>query len=206
MKSIIFDFDGVLGNTLEPVSEFLAKISFQSKNRAKEEVLKLLMTNHKENFFQRHLKDLMANPLQNFLSKQPNILFKDRLEEIRLIDTPKAILSNNYSFICKKLLGEYTDMFDLIVGDDISDTKIAGFELIFDNPKFDPENTIFITDSVGDVLEAKKILKKKNIYAVSWGFHTPEQLQEVLPKSHILSDFSKLDRVLYETELRQIVH
>ena len=206
MKSIIFDFDGVLGNTLEPVSEFIAKISFQPKDRAKQELLKMLMTNHKENFFQRQLKDLMATPLENFLLKQPNILFTDRLEEIKNLGVSKAILSNNYSFICKKLLGEYANMFDVIVGDDISDTKVAGFELIFQNPKFDPEQTIFITDSVGDVLEAKKVLKKKNIYAVSWGFHSPQELSEVLPKSHILSDFSELGEILYETKLREIVH
>ncbi len=198
MKSVIFDFDGVLANTLDPIVDFLSRISFRSKDRVREEVLELLMVNDKENFFQRYIKDMLAKPLENFLIKQPNLLFVDKLDQIEELPTAKAILSNNYSFICKKLLGNYVDMFEIIIGDDIADTKVEGFELIFLNPKFSREHTIFVTDSVGDVLEAQKVLPKKNIFAVDWGYHSRATLSKVVSKTHMLSDFSTLEKLLYE--------
>ncbi|MEM1312825.1 MAG: HAD hydrolase-like protein [Patescibacteria group bacterium] len=192
MKSIIFDFDGVFGDTLEPVTEFLTKFSWKSKSKVRSDILKLLMSNRQETRLQRYFKDRLALKLETYLVGYGNCLFEDRLKEVSQLQAPKAILSNNYSFICKRLLGSYTSLFDLIIGDGEADTKVKGFELIFQNPKFAKSSTIFITDTVGDILEARKVLRKNQIYGVSWGFHDSELLKSYLTPGHILTDFKKL--------------
>jgi phosphoglycolate phosphatase-like HAD superfamily hydrolase len=193
VKSIIFDFDGVLGDTLEPVTEFISRLTWQPKSKVRAGVLKLLMNNQKENRLQRYFKDLLAPKLEKYLLSRPSCLFESRLRELQNINVPMAILTNNYSSICKKLLGDYAQMFELIIGDGEADTKVKGFELIFKHPGFSKTSTVFVTDSVGDILEASLILKKSQIYGVSWGFHSPEVLQEFLPKKHILTDFKILN-------------
>jgi phosphoglycolate phosphatase-like HAD superfamily hydrolase len=194
VKSIIFDFDGVFGDTLEPVTEFLSRLTWQPKSKVRAGVLKLLMQNQKENRLQRYFKDMLAPKLEKFLLSKENCLFHERIEEIQNVKVPMAILTNNYSTICRKLLGNYAHLFELIIGDNEADTKLKGFELIFKHPGFSKNTTVFITDSVGDILEASSILKKSQIYGVSWGFHSPEVLKDYLPKKHILTDFKSLNQ------------
>jgi phosphoglycolate phosphatase-like HAD superfamily hydrolase len=196
VKSIIFDFDGVLGDTLEPVTEFLSQLTWQPKAKVRAGILKLLMSNRKENRLQRYFKDLLAPKLEKYLLSQPSCLFEGRLNELKHVKIPMAILTNNYSTICKKLLGDYAKMFELIIGDGEADTKIKGFELIFKHPGFAKDSTVFVTDSVGDILEASTILKKRQIYGVSWGFHTVDTLAPHLLQNHILDDFKNLNQLV----------
>lgn len=193
MTSYIFDFDGVLGNTFKPLSLFLSQYFLKSPEKIGILLRESMMQNQKLNGLKEWAKGVMTKNLLKYFQEYPeSLLFANRMDEIAQIQSPKAILSNNYSTICKSILGNQTEQFSHILGQDIVENKLQGLEIIFQDPKFTVDNCIFITDTIGDVLEVSKKLPIQNIYGVSWGYHSAQELEDVLPPQHILTDFTNM--------------
>jgi len=76
-------------------------------------------------------------------------------------------------FLEKYNLNQY---FDEVLGRKAHHSKVEKFKLIFKKYKIKPNETVMITDTIGDVKEAMEV-KIKTI-GVGWGVHEIERLKE----------------------------
>lgn len=92
-----------------------------------------------------------------------------------------AIISSTASgiigdFLTKHALGKY---FSDVMGKDVHTSKVEKMRMIFKKYTVGPEACVFITDTVGDVHEAKE--HEMGAIAVTWGFHPRATLEQVSP-------------------------
>ena len=188
----IFDFDGVLADTFEPYVEFIQANFFLSREMSINLIMKHTLRNDKPKMFERMLEKFNMEKLEKFLATKPGILFKDRLDQILELQGSKCILSRNYTEFVKDIMHDYTNIFEPILGFNDAENKTLGFALLRDRYSIDLQDSIFVTDTVGDILEAKQFFPENRIFAVDWGFNTPEQLSEVIIKSQIISNIRQI--------------
>ena len=65
--------------------------------------------------------------------------------------------------------------------------------MLFDKYNLTSDDCIFVTDTVGDILEANKVNLRS--IAVTCGFHEKERLEKVNPFV-LISDFSKIKGIV----------
>lgn len=124
------------------------------------------------------------------------MISKKSIEEIQKINIHDAIhkavlaLSKNYilaivsstasylieEFITKENLREN---FSDILGIDVNSNKTIKINSLLEKYKINPKDAVFITDSLGDILEAAKCDVKS--IAVTWGLHDKETLEKGNP-------------------------
>ena len=198
MKSLIFDFDGVIGDTFEPSAEFIAKHARIGLPRARAILVKDGMKNHKDTLVYRVIKNWYYRKLLSFFQSRDAKVFVDRIQEIKKNwpENPKAILTRSDSRVCRALLGEDENLFEFIIGRDQVSAKSDGLKIVTLSSRFKLEDCIFFTDSVGDYMEMSKVLKPEQIYAVSWGFQPREILEKVFKKEMIIDSFDGLETVI----------
>jgi phosphoglycolate phosphatase-like HAD superfamily hydrolase len=90
--------------------------------------------------------------------------------------------NNNFINIFKEVLGMETDR-----------SKIEKFKTVLEKQKLKPDECIFVTDTLGDILEANKVGIKT--IAVDFGFHCRERLEKGKPFK-IISDFNEVEEIL----------
>ena len=102
--------------------------------------------------------------------------------------------SNETNVVRKHLKKENIDsLFDEIYGSDIEPSKVKKIQIIQNkNPS---GKYFYIGDTIGDILEGKEA--KVQTIAVSWGWHTKEELLKVKP-DHIVDKPINLLTVLDE--------
>jgi phosphoglycolate phosphatase len=190
-KIIVFDFDGVIEENYE-LHYQLSKI--KTKNITRKEHKKQFESNihiNRAKFGQRNTKF-------NFL------LYFNKLKEYLIIDnTKKEILiklSKKYKlgiitsglekYIVKYLKNNnLLNTFDFIYGFETDKYKAIKFNLIMTKYNCKPSEIIFVTDTLGDILDAKN----KNIksIAVNFGYHKTSRLKKGAPYN-IISSFKEL--------------
>ena len=72
-------------------------------------------------------------------------------------------------------------------------SKVKKFEYLFQTYKLKSEDCIFITDTLGDILEGNKV--NVRTIAVDFGFHEKERLEKGNPFK-IISSFEELEKEL----------
>jgi phosphoglycolate phosphatase len=88
--------------------------------------------------------------------------------------------------------------FKKVMGEETHKSKVAKFQMIFDEYKASAEDTIFVTDTLGDIKEAEKIGVKT--IAETFGFHSRERLMQGNPYKivdtweEILEEIEKLSQ------------
>jgi phosphoglycolate phosphatase len=189
LKAIIFDFDGVLGDTFE--------MGYRICNKHK---------SIKRNDFREHL---MGNPLL-----EPVISFPDNFnEQVRKKFTEKHLFSVNsiiselnskYKiFIISSSdeagikyylsLGQLDKYFTKIFGQESQYSKVKKFKMLFTEFKLKPEECLFVTDTVGDIKEAR-ISNVKTI-AVTWGVHSAKELLKEKPFAIVKNKIELLNAI-----------
>lgn len=106
-----------------------------------------------------------------------------------LVINTSALESN-----CLPLL-EYSDVFkffDFIATADVSKSKVEKFKIIENKYKVDRNNLLFITDTVGDILEAE--LAGISTIAVTWGAHDKSYFKPELYKN-LIATFDSVDEL-----------
>lgn len=194
MPSLIIDFDGVLANSMVPMVDYICQTFKISKNSALKKIFSYSLRN-KHSWLSNSLKDYHAKKFLKFLKKNNqkyNLINKEMFAVLTQIDCPKAILTTNYSFVCREILGEKVAMFQQIIGFDTARTKTKGLEYLFSLPNFPKEKTLLITDTVGDILEFQKSLPNEQILASTWGFNSRPLLESILPINQVLESPSNL--------------
>jgi phosphoglycolate phosphatase len=197
LKAIIFDFDGVIADTYEMTVSIFQRLNdsitekqFQDHFRGNvfdgssalifDKSMRLeFFRIQKEEFHIGHffeLKDIIHN-----LSQQYDL---------------HIISSNSDENIMHFLeLGGYNGCFDKILGCNTHFSKEKKFQMIFDEYTILPEECLFITDTVGDLIEAYN--KGIPSIAVSWGFHDKDWLESQSPMA-IVHNPEELARVVYD--------
>ena len=69
--------------------------------------------------------------------------------------------------------------FTDILGNDVHKSKVVKINMLLEKHKVSPNDAVFITDTVGDILEGR-VCGVKSI-AVTWGFHEEKTLQKSKP-------------------------
>lgn len=182
-KLLIFDFDGVLEDTFE-LSYDLFKVQLPNLKR----------TEYKSWFdgnlyIQLKKKDIKINMSTYYLEYTKALLTLKIKPEWQIIFEQ---LSHEFSFaiissspggaIEQYLLNNNIDRyFDYVWGYEKHSSKVEKIQLLLKNYSGSRKDCWFITDTLGDLFEGAKV--QIPCVAVSWGFHSREQLERASPEA-----------------------
>lgn len=194
-KNIIFDFDGVIVDSFDIAFETnklarptLTRERYRAKfngniNDAKHEDEKVndidFFYEFGEKFKHLGIKSDIKNNIKK-LSEENNLFI--------VSSTPNPIISDYLQR--HSLLGAFTELYGL----DVHKSKVLKFNMIFEKYKISPNQTIFVTDTSGDVIEAKEV-KIDFIIGILGGYQDEESLQKANPDM-IVKDFNNLIEVI----------
>ena len=199
-KLVIFDFDGVLVDTLGVClsinQEYNDNLSLEEfKNCFNGNLFKAERENGRT--FKTHLDFGKKYDLKSRNIIIPEIL-KLTVEELSK-NYILTIVSSSFSESIKKILERENilDCFSDVLGVDVDKDKVVKNNLILKKYNTSPNNAVFITDTLGDVLEAREC--EIRAIAVTWGFQERKILEKGNPVS-IIDDprdlLKKIDDVL----------
>jgi FMN phosphatase YigB (HAD superfamily) len=205
IKYVIFDFDGVIGNTWE--ANIQASVNLWGKSR--EETIKRSL----EYFSKRpyHAKGsteedvIRKNKFMSEFAPEMNRiafgLFEDFVKEIINIKNIKyAIVSSGSKiYILPSLINSKLVPTHILCSKE-SHSKEEKIELICKDWEIDIKDSIYITDTQADVYELQDMIGLENIYGCAWGFQGREALLQVLPKSQILNNVGDLSIKLLQRD------
>ena len=190
MKLFLFDFDGVLVDSLDvyekTVTDCLIKIN-QPLTRGREEFLELFEGNFYESLVKKGV-DLDA-----FLKASVDILAQVNFKDIKPMDAVVPVVrelqknhclivvSSNDSASIKEALElfHYDGYFREILGSDFMFSKKE--KIIYATKKYQvtPQDIYYIGDTTGDIKEGKQAGVKT--VGITWGWHSKEKMAAAKP-------------------------
>src|SRR5574340_1268665 len=184
-KLFLFDFDGVVVDSLDvyegTVTRCLEKIGQTTvKNRA--DFLELF----DDNFYQTLVKK--GVDLEAFMAASADILAQGNYDEMKpfypllpvlaelSLKNILVIISSSDSRDIEGIMRRYhlNDHFQAILGSDVNFNKEEKIRYAMARFGMDSNHTYYVGDTTGDIKEAK--LAGVKTIAVTWGWHTREQL------------------------------
>lgn len=180
MKVILFDFDGVLVDTLG--------IVFAINQEVEPDITLEEYQSHFEGNIHDAIKSGKKKSIPDFDQK-----YQFRTRELKIPEPLKeivkdisqnnalAIVSSTPSPLIKEILERegIDSYFSDILGSDVDTSKVVKNNLMLEKYKVSPEDAIFITDTTGDVSEARTCGIKS--IAVTWGFQERQTLEKSNP-------------------------
>ena len=195
IKAIIFDFDGVIHDTLDLSYKLHRKIGFgltldeykdifngnvHKTSKASSEHIKEYRDKEEKIFEKLRVNPAIKKELAGLAKKYKLIILTSNRES-----TLSGFLKNN----------NMSKLFAGVFGLETEKSKIKKFRLIFEKFGINKDNSIFVTDTLGDILEANKTGIKT--IAADFGFHEKERLEKGNP-CKIISDFSQISLAVGE--------
>ena len=186
-KLIIFDFDGVIADTFDETYKgfgFLAKKYNFKPLKNKDELRDL----YKQNIFKSLKKLKIKYSLIPKIKKDAEERANQRIVYVKTFPGIKSLIknlkgynlaiisSNEKSVIEKFLIKNNINKFNLIL-DYRTHSKKRKLKKAIKHFKLTTKEALFITDTVGDVNEAKKL--KLETIAVTWGFNKKEDFKQL---------------------------
>lgn len=196
MKELFFDFDGVIHDTFEfhrdRIKEFSGVALTIDEYRAI----------HRKNFFfniPEEFKHISWTEYSKFihddfvkLKVKPEI--KEKIISFSKKHNLHIVSSNSAKTISDYLVNNnFIDSFKEVLGFEILKSKTEKFKYIFKKYKTKAEDGLFVTDTLGDVIEANEVQLKT--VAVDFGYHCRETLSEGNP-IEIVSSFDELSEII----------
>lgn len=183
-KLVIFDFDGVLANTIQ--------LSFNihkeyNPDFTMEKLQDICNGNFIDNMKAENDKMNHKDPL-NFHEKYENEIMKMNIDEILFKTIEElnknyilAIVSSTTTIYIKNFLEkENTEKcFSDILGADVHSDKTIKINSLLEKYNIKPNDAIFVTDSLGDILDGNKC--GVGSIGVTWGIHPKETLKKGNP-------------------------
>lgn len=195
MEAIIFDFDGVIHDTFE-LDYGIHKHFFPKNTRE----------NYRAYFNGNILKKIDKSFNKEIYDKFRELeyeAFKDlKLEKGIREELEKLskkfnlyIISSN-SIINLKMYFKnngFTNIFKEILAAETHKSKVEKFKILFNKYNLDANSCIFVTDTLGDILEANNIGVKS--IACTFGFHDLKTLKKGNPFK-IVSNFKEIRKTI----------
>lgn len=191
IKIIIFDFDGVVEDNYELHYELSKK---KIRDITREEHKKLFEGNiHVEREKLKH-RDTGFDLITNFSNAKKNLKIKEEIKDTLLNlskDYKLGIISSAKEYGINYYLeaNQIQEMFLFIYGFETDKIKIHKFKKCLKEFNINKDECLFVTDTLGDILEANKIGIKT--IAVDFGYHERERLQKGNPLK-IISNMKEL--------------
>src|SRR3989344_1158610 len=180
MKLILFDFDGVLVDTLG--------VAFSINKGAKPD----LSLEEYKSFFEGNIYDAIASGKKKhipdfddqFRLQTRELKIPDELKKMLRDISPKntlAIVSSASTDLIQEILEreDVANFFADVFGSDVHSSKIVKTKTLLNKYKVEVKDAVFITDTVGDIIEARECGVKA--IAVTWGFHDEATLAKAQP-------------------------
>jgi HAD superfamily hydrolase (TIGR01509 family) len=185
-KAIIFDFDGVLVDTYQAVYNINKKADPQMSEKEFKAMLYINVYEYKPirkpefplDFFKEYLKYE-----KNFIISEDDRLSLKRLSKSNIL----SINSSNINNVVKRILdlNNLLDLFPKLYGADVEKSKIKKFKMIFKDLKTEPDECLFVADTVSDILEAKAANIKSLAYIGEKSYQSKNNLKQAKPYSYI---------------------
>lgn len=194
LKAIIFDFDGVIGNTYSINFE----LSKQFHEGLSEQDFK---DHHNGNVFEKPKINFKKGDYPIFFERQKHLFHNQHLfpvkdvlpvlvEKFKLFIVSSTIDENVKYFL---QLGNLTQFFTKILGSTTNPSKEVKFKMILSEEKLNPNECLFITDTIGDIIEARKL--NIRVIAVTWGFHEKVVLEKEKPYKIVNNEKELLEAI-----------
>jgi HAD superfamily hydrolase (TIGR01549 family) len=190
IKALIFDYDGVIFNTVNIAWNVVKTVCdryCKRKIKTKKEFLDI----YKRNFYadmkkrgvtEKDMEKLKHDSIEILKKKHPKPFRNIKKAMNQLAKKYKiAIVSSNYTDVMKHALKQakiFKD-FHLIIGAEHEEHKTKKIRLCLKKFNVKPGEAVFVTDTTGDIKEARKV--KLKTMAVAWGFHKKDKLLKAKP-------------------------
>ena len=210
-KYLIFDFDGVIGDTLQVYAKAYQELFEPTKS-----IQNIIKEIFLENQYQPTHLQLQGQVLDDHLNLRKKIAdkvveygfenFDLVIEEIRKIKSPKvAIVSGTSQNVLNYGINKANENveegfaplhFDHILGFEDGLSKVDRVLKICNDWKIEPQQVYFFTDTKSDVIELKDTLDFAKIFGCAWGWHGYTRLKEALPPDQILEEAFEIHRAI----------
>ncbi len=198
MKAIIFDFDGVIHDTYEMAYQINLKISGENLTREQHRDFfngnifeKVVVDEEKERAESEQFYELQ-NEAYKYLKIDENI--KTNLEKLSKKYSLFIISSNQEEALDNYFQNnKFIHIFREILGAETHKSKVEKFKYLFEKYSLEADDCIFVTDTLGDILEGNKVGVKT--IAVDFGFHKKDRLEKGNPFK-IVSSFEEITEVI----------
>ncbi len=180
-KLIFFDFDGVLVDTLGIAYginlEADPSLSLETYKSFFEGNIHIAIADGRK----KHIPDFD----EKSLSLTREIKIPEELKKLVIEVSDYAtltIVSSSSTKLIKDILERegLTQYFSDILGSDAHQSKVVKTKNLLEKYNTTPENSVFITDTLGDIREAEECSVKS--IAVTWGFHEESTLTKGKPE------------------------
>jgi phosphoglycolate phosphatase-like HAD superfamily hydrolase len=197
---LIFDFDGVLGDTKNEIVKALQNVLQVDEQVADKMLKKQMMQNPHLNSSDNSISlDVKNAVLKEFtrLQKTQSHLFVEFIDCITKIpNTRLAVVTSSLSEGVEFLLNKESDLeFDYIRTSEDNFSKVVNVNFVLDQWGIKSDQAYFFTDTVSDVLELKEIFINRNLFGCSWGYHDLATLLTVLSQTQILTQFKDIQQL-----------
>ena len=185
MNHIIFDFDGVIARSLE------------------DDTKALIMLNTFPDLTPEQINEQTIESYQKIKYAKLMTLGKDEIDQkiawckeyakfveaIRNIkDAKLAIVTSGSLEFIKVFVARFGIEFDQILTIEDGLSKEDKVEAVCEAWNIDVKGSYYVTDTVSDVLELRRIMDESKIIGVAWGWSGIENLKKVLPDNQIFVD------------------
>ena len=194
LKNLIFDFDGVIADTHD-INWFLSHEHDETATY--------------EDFLAHHDGNVYAEPRIKFKPESSHLFFDEYRKRVTTSHLEKSIeplkrLKEKYSLyiisstsepVIKEILekSQILDIFVRILGQETHESKVEKFKMLMEDDVVTSENTVFVTDTLGDIKEAHKVGIKT--IAETFGFHNRERLETGEPFK-IVDSWEEIERTV----------
>ena len=190
IKAVLFDFDGVICNSFE-IAYSVARIT--NDNLSRDEYRDFF----NGNFYQE--KKITKEVSRKFFELQ-NERFKDVVIDDDVKEVIRELKKDHELYIVSSNLEETIHwtfknsslsegLFNEVLGYESGKSKIEKIQYILDKYNLKKEDCVFVTDTLGDILEATVV--GIGSIGIDTGFHDRKRLEAGKPKK-IVSSFREL--------------
>lgn len=203
MKYLIFDFDGVLGDTKMASAKATAvvdNVDVQAGLAANARYARTKPNHVRNHSLTEHEMESIHSWTAHFgdLMRESDFpLFTDFIREIEALDTKyKAVVSSgSQKYVIPSL--EKTNIVPThILAFEDHHSKEEKIELICKDWEIDIADVFYFTDTLADIYELRAMLSKEKLIGVSWGYCTAAELAQELDEKYILKTPADIHKVL----------
>lgn len=196
IKAVIFDFDGVIHDTVE--LQFKIHKEFHPDSTIewwKEEYFSgNVLSKVAKTFNQKDHDRFRELEYEAYSELQLEREIKEELKTLAGKYELYIITSNSIRNIQKYFENSnFTGIFKEILAAETHRSKEEKFKILFEKYGLNNKNSIFVTDTLGDLKEANKVGIKS--IGVTFGIHNEKKLKEANPFA-IVSDFKKIKEIV----------